>query len=162
MLVEVLVASIVSLVIGFLIYTVFLMYSNQSNQSISAFLMQQQYDNVSHQLARDVRKASFVLESGETPSAHGAGYDTVSSIVLADNSGIIVAQYAISGSQFLEGTQQSPYQAGGGTIQLVPGGSRFIVAPQRKQVEILLALSRKMGTRTYTVSPRKDVFLCRN
>ena len=162
MLVEALVASIVSTVVGFLIYTVFLMYNNQSNESISAFLMQQQYDNVSHQIARDVRRASFVLIPGETPTAHGAGYDTVASIFLSDNAGSGITRYTISGTQILEGNAQTAYQAGGGTIQLVGNISRFIVDPQRKQLEIQLALCKNMGSKTYTISPREDLFICRN
>jgi Tfp pilus assembly protein PilW len=71
-LVEVLVSSMVSMVLGGVIYTVFFMYNNQASSTISSFLMQQQYDNVSRQIAQDVHRASFVLGSGETPTSFSA------------------------------------------------------------------------------------------
>ncbi|MBN2035124.1 MAG: prepilin-type N-terminal cleavage/methylation domain-containing protein [Chitinispirillaceae bacterium] len=161
-LVEMLVSSAVSTVIGGVIYTIFLMYSNQSSSTISSLVMQQQYDNVSHQIARDVRRASFVLETGETPASYSAGFDTVTSIIMLDQNGVVFAQYVLSGSQLLEGDQQQPYEAGGGTVNVVSGASSFVLDPQRRSLTVNLSLSKNDFSQTHTISARKDVFLCRN
>jgi Tfp pilus assembly protein PilW len=161
-LVEVLVSSMVSMVLGGVIYTVFFMYNNQASSTISSFLMQQQYDNVSRQIAQDVHRASFVLGSGETPTSFSAGFDTVTSIAMCNSNGVVFAQYAINGSQLTEGSQQTPYQAGGSAIRVVTGASKFILDPQRRSVSINLSLCKSdLGT-THAISARRDVFQCRN
>jgi Tfp pilus assembly protein PilW len=161
-LVEMLVSSAVSTVLGGVIYTIFFMYSNQSSSTISSLIMQQQYDNVSRQIARDVRQASFVLEATETPTSYPAGPRTANSIIMVDQNGTVFAQYVISGSQLLEGAQQQPYQAGGGTVNVVSGASSFVLDPQRRSLTVNLSLSKTDLTQTHTISARRDVFLCRN
>lgn len=160
-LVEMLVSSAVSTVIGGVIYTVFFMYNNQARTSVSSLLMQQQYDNVSRQIALDIRRASFVVGPGETPDAFSSGADTVSSIVMYDANGVIIAQYAIAQNELTEGAQQTPFNTGGGSITLVAGASNFILDPQRKIVCINLSLQKNDIGATHTISARRDVFQCR-
>ena len=161
-LVEMLVSSAVSTVIGGVIYTVFFMYNNQASTSVSSLLMQQQYDNISRQIATNIRRASYVLGPGETPTSFSAGPDTVSSIVMCDPNGTVIAQYAISETNLTEGSQQTPFQSGGGTVNVVPGASNFILDAQRRAVSINLSLFKNDLKSTHTISARKDVFQCRN
>jgi Tfp pilus assembly protein PilW len=161
-LVEMLVSSTVSMVIGGVIYTVFSMYSSQAGSSVSMLLMQQQYDNVSRQISQDIRRASYVLGPGETPSSFSAGSITVSSIAMCNSNGVVFAQYAISGAQLTEGLQQVPFQAGGSTVKVVAGASNFILDPQRRSVSINLSLLKNDLNTTHTISARRDVFQCRN
>lgn len=161
-LVEMLVSSVVSMIIGGVIYTIFFMYSNQAGASVSTLLMQQQYDNVSRQISQDIRRASFVLGPGEAPSSFSAGFDTVTSIVMCNSDGVVIAQYAISGTQLTEGSQQVPFQAGGSMVKIVSGASNFILGPQRRSVSINLSLFKDDRNTTHTIAARKDVFQCRN
>jgi hypothetical protein len=123
--------------------------------------MQQQYENVAHQVARDVRKASYVLKVAETPQAHGAGYDTVSSIMVWESAGPFT-QYSIKSGRLYEGTQEVAYEAGGGPVTLNTGSSCFILDPQRKKVRIRLSLQRADRSKTYSLTPREDLMVCRN
>jgi Tfp pilus assembly protein PilW len=161
-LVEMLVSSVVSMVIGGVIYTVFFMYSNQAGASVSQLLMQQQYDNVSRQISQDIRRASYVLGPGETPTSFSAGSDTVTSIAMCNSDGVVFAQYSICGTQLTEGSQQIPFQAGGSTVKVVTGASNFILGPQRRSVSINLSLFKNDLRTTHTISARRDVFQCRN
>lgn len=161
-LVELLVASVVSLVIGGVMYAIFFMYSNQSGSTISSLLLQQQYDNVSQQIGRDVRKSVYVLPEGETPATRGAGYDSVASICLWDASGAVLAHYKIDNGLLLEGSGQTPFTAGGGQVHLDSDDSYFIVTPQRNGIGLNLVLSKTSGRAVQNLSARKDVFLCRN
>ncbi len=92
-LVEVVIVSALSLVVGGALFSTFFMYTSQSSQSISSLVVQQEYDNVLRQIGRDVRRASFVLKEGETPATHGSASDTVKTIVLWDASGAVFAKY---------------------------------------------------------------------
>jgi prepilin-type N-terminal cleavage/methylation domain-containing protein len=161
-LVEMLVSSVISMIIGGVIYTIFFMYSNQAGASVSQLLMQQQYDNVSRQISQDIRRASYVLGPGETPTSFSAGSDTVTSIAMCNSDGVVFAQYSISGTQLTEGSQQIPFQAGGSTVKVVTGASNFILGPQRRSVSINLSLFKNDLRTTHTISARRDVFQCRN
>jgi prepilin-type N-terminal cleavage/methylation domain-containing protein len=161
-LVEMLVSSVISMIIGGVIYTIFFMYSNQAGASVSMLLMQQQYDNVSRQISQDIRRASYVLGPGETSGSFSAGFDTVTSIVMCDRNGVVIAQYAINAAQLTEGSQQVPFQAGGSTVKIVDGASNFILGPQRRSVTINLSLLKRDHSATHTIAARKDVFQCRN
>jgi Tfp pilus assembly protein PilW len=161
-LVEMLVSSAVSTVIGGVIYTVFFMYNNQASASVSSLLMQQQYDNVSRQIAQDIRRAAFVVGPGETPTAFAAGSITVTSIAIYNTGNAVIAQYAIDGSNLTEGAGQTPFQAGGSTIKVVPGASNFVLDPQRRSVSINLSLFKNDRGTTHSISARRDVFQCRN
>ena len=161
-LVESIVTSILAVIIGFIIYTVAIVYMNESGTSISRFMMQQQYDNVASQIARDVHRASFVLAEGETPAAHGAGNDTVASVRLFDRSDHEFARYSIVNSMLYEGVQPRQYCAGGGTVQVVGSSSFFVVGPQRKTLRLAMSICRTERNKQYTLSLRKAVFLCRN
>ncbi|MBN1129714.1 MAG: prepilin-type N-terminal cleavage/methylation domain-containing protein [Chitinispirillaceae bacterium] len=161
-LVEMIVSSAVSLVLGGVIYTLFMMYSNQSTISISSLLMHQQYDNVARQMSKDVRMASFVLGPGETPHAFAAGPDTVKTITMCNGDGTVLAQYAISGTNLTEGPHQAAFQSGGNVVTVVSGVSNFILDPQRRSVAIHLTLTRNDLSTAYAISARKDLFQCRN
>lgn len=161
-LVEVIVASVLSVVIGFVIFTVLGMFGNESGQSISSFMMNQQYDNVAQQIARDARRASFVLGEGESPSLHGAGHDTVTSIIMCDAAGSVLAQYKIVNGVLIEGAANEAYQAGGGAVRVVAADSYFVIAPQRKNVGLHLSLCRIDRNTQRCIAARKDVFICRN
>jgi prepilin-type N-terminal cleavage/methylation domain-containing protein len=161
-LVEMIVVSALFAILGGAAYSALHMYSSSSGDSISGFLMQQQYDNVARQIAKDVRRASYVLGPSETPASHSEGFDTVCSITLWNNAGQVFAQYAISGNLLLEGSSQVSYQAGGRMVRLVATNSFFIIDPQRKRVSVHLALCTLDSKITHILSTRKDVFLCRN
>lgn len=161
-LVEVIVASVLSVAIGVIIFSVLGVFSNESGQSISSFMMNQQYDNVAQQIARDARRASFVFTDGETPVLHGVGYDTVTSIIMCDASGGAFAQYKIVNDILVEGAGNTAYQAGGGSVRVVPATSYFVIAPQRKNVGLHLSLCRNDRKTLRSISARKDVFICRN
>jgi Tfp pilus assembly protein PilW len=161
-LVEMLVSSAVSTIIGGVIYTVFFMYNNQASASVSSLLMQQQYDNVSRQIAQDIRRAAFVVGPGETPASFAAGAITVTSIAIYNANNAVLAQYAIDGGNLTEGAGQVPFQAGGGTLKVVPGASNFVLDPQRRSVSVNLSLCKSENATTHTISARRDVFQCRN
>jgi Tfp pilus assembly protein PilW len=161
-LVEMLVSSMVSIVIGGVVYTVFSMYNNQAGASVSALLMQQQYDNVSRQIAKDIRRAAFVVGPNETPASFIAQPVTVTSIYLYNTNNTVIAQYAIGGSQLTEGANHAPFQAGGGTLNVLPGVSNFILDAERRSVSLQLSLSRNSSNAQYAIKARKDVFQCRN
>jgi prepilin-type N-terminal cleavage/methylation domain-containing protein len=160
-LVETIVASVVSLVVGGAMFSLLFMYSNRSNESISSFLLQQQYENVSQQIGRDVRRASLVLKEGETPSQHGSGFDTVTTIVLWNATGAIFAKYKIDGTTLNEGVDEKPYQVGSGSVK-INGYSYFVISPQRKNVNINLSLSKTNRGTLVSSLPRMDILLCRN
>jgi prepilin-type N-terminal cleavage/methylation domain-containing protein len=160
-LIEVMVTSVIASIFGLIIYSVFLIYNNSSRISISFFFLQQQYENVAHQIARDVRKASFVLKMTETPTQRGAGYDTVSSIVLWQGPGPF-SQYTLSSGKLLEGGRQVEYSAGGSSVAVNSDSSYFIMDPQRKKVTIHLSLKMVNLKTTYTLSPREEIIVCRN
>jgi type II secretory pathway pseudopilin PulG len=161
-LVEMLVSSMVSIVIGGVAYTVFSMYNNQAGASVSTLLMQQQYDNVSRQIARDIRRAAFVVGPGETPAAFNAQPVTVTSIFLYASDNTVLAQYAIGGNQLTEGANHAPFQAGGSTVRIAAGASNFILDADRKSVRINLSLLKNDHAAAHTIAARKDVFQCRN
>jgi hypothetical protein len=161
-LVEVLVASILSVVVGYIIFTILGMFSNESGQSISSFMMNQQYDNVAQQIARDARRASFVFTDGETALLHGAGSDTVTSIIMCDAAGLALAQYKIVDGILVEGVHADAYEAGGNAVRVVPGSSYFVLGPQRKNVALHLSLCKTDRKTHRSISARKDVFICRN
>jgi hypothetical protein len=161
-LVEMLVSSAVSTILGGVIYTVFFMYNNQASSSVSSLLMQQQYDNVSRQIAQDIRRAAFVVGPGETPTSFTAGFDTVTSILMYSAIGAVIAQYAIGEIELTEGAAQTPFQAGGSTVKVVAGASNFILDPQRRSVSINLSLFKNDRGATHSISARRDVFQCRN
>jgi hypothetical protein len=161
-LVESLVASILALIIGFVIYTVAFFYTNESSSSISRFMMQQQFDNVALQVASDVHRASFVVAEGETPVAHGVGFDSVASIQLFDQAGRMFGQYSIVNGVLYEGIQQKQYCAGGIAIHVVDANSFFIIHPQRKTLTLQLSICKTERNNLHTLSLRRVVFLCRN
>lgn len=161
-LVESLVTVAISMIICGVINTMFSMYSSQTNDSIASLFMHQQYDNVAHQIASNVHRASFVLAEGESPAGHGSGYDTVSSIFLTNRAGTVLTRYTFNGGDLLEGTQQTQYSAGGTMVKVAAGASRFIIDPQRRQVQIEIVMNRVVSGKSYASSLRKDVFLCRN
>jgi prepilin-type N-terminal cleavage/methylation domain-containing protein len=160
-LIEVMVTSIVATLFGLIIYSVFLIYNNMSRISISFFFLQQQYENVAHQIARDVRKASFVLKMAETPTQRGAGGDTVTSVVLWQGSGPF-SQYSIKSGKLLEGGREVDYGAGGGTVMVNADSSYFILDPQRKKMKMHLSLQKVDLKTTYALSPRNEIVVCRN
>jgi Tfp pilus assembly protein PilE len=160
-LIELMVTSTIAMIMGLIVFSVFLMYNNTSRVSISFFLMQQQYENIAHQIARDVRRASHVLKVAETPRVHGTGYDTVCSIMVWENSGPFT-QYTIKSGQLYEGTEEILYEAGGGTVKLNIEGSYFILDPQRKKLKLHLSLRKAERNTTYALSPREDLIVCRN
>jgi hypothetical protein len=160
--VESIVASILSLIIGFVIYTVAFFYTNESSSSVSRFMMQQQFDNVAMQISSAVHRASFVVAEGETPVAHGVGFDSVASIQLFNLSGQLFGQYSIINGRLYEGIQQKQYRAGGSAINVVSANSFFIVYPQRKAVALHLSICMTERKNIHTLSLRKAVFLCRN
>ncbi|MBN2035744.1 MAG: prepilin-type N-terminal cleavage/methylation domain-containing protein [Chitinispirillaceae bacterium] len=161
-LVESLVALALSAILGFVIYTVAFAYTNETSASISRFMMQQQYDNVAARISRDVRCASFVVAQGETPVSHGIGFDSVPLVRLFDWTGQAVTQYAIVNGLLYEGIPQKQYSAGGAPVQLADAGSFFIVTPQRKKLGIHLSICKTERSNTYTLSPRRAMFVCRN
>jgi prepilin-type N-terminal cleavage/methylation domain-containing protein len=161
-LVEMLVSSMVSVVIGGVVYTIFFMYNNQAGASVSTLLMQQQYDNVSRQIAKDIHRAAFVVGPGETPATFIAQPVTVTSIFLYNSDNTVIAQYDIDNNQLTEGANHTPFQAGGGTVNVVPGVSNFVLDDQRRSVSIQLSLSRNALNAQHTIKARKDVFQCRN
>jgi prepilin-type N-terminal cleavage/methylation domain-containing protein len=161
-LVESLVALILSAILGFVIYTVAFAYTNETNASISRFMMQQQYDNIAARISSDVRYASFVVAEGETPDAHGIGFDSVPSVRFFDWAGQAVTQYSILDGLLYEGIPQKQYSAGGAPVQLQSGSSFFIVTPQRKKLGMQLSICKKERNNLHTLSPRKAVFVCRN
>ncbi|MBN1128172.1 MAG: hypothetical protein JXA71_04265 [Chitinispirillaceae bacterium] len=161
-LVESIVTLILSLIIAFVIYTVAFVYTNESSTSLSRFMMQQQYDNVASQIAAAVRRASFAGAEGETPAAHGAGFDSVTSIRLFDLSGQVFAQYSLRNGFLYEGLQQKQYSAGGSVVNIAGDNSFFIVSPQRKSITLHLSICKTERNKVYTLSLRKAVFVCRN
>jgi hypothetical protein len=161
-LVESLVTSILAVIIGFVIYTVAFVYTNESSSSISRFMMQQQYDNVAAQIASDVHRASFVTAEGETPTSHGVGFDSVASIHLFNGVGQLFARYSILNDIIYEGITPRPYNAGGGVIQVIGENSFFIIGPQRKTLTLHFSLSTSERNNTHTLSLRRATFLCRN
>lgn len=160
-LIEVMVTLVIATIFGFIVFSVFLIYNNTSRISISFFLLQQEYENITHQIAQDVRKASFVLAIPETPRLRGGGYDTVNSIMLWEAASPFT-QYTIKSGNLLEGTKQTTYKAGGGPVTLCSDKSYFILDPQRKKVKIYLSLNRIYLGKTYSLSPRGELIVCRN
>lgn len=161
-LVEALVTGVLATILGFVVYTVAFVYTNESSTSISRFMMQQQFDNVAAQIASDTRLASYVVAEGETPFAHGIGSDSVASVQFFNVSGQTFAHYSIVNGTLYEGIPQRPYSAGGGAVNLIGESSFFIVAPQRKAVTLHFLLCKNEGSRRYILSTRKAVFSCRN
>jgi hypothetical protein len=143
------------------VYSIFLMYNNTSRISINFFFLQQQYENIARYMSRDVRKASFVLAAAETPAAHGAGYDTVRSIMLWQAAGPFT-QYIIRSGRLLEGTGEMAYTTGDGVVELATEGSYFVLDPQRKKVRLHLALRKNQWNTMYSLSPREEMIVCRN
>lgn len=161
-LVELIVASVISVVIGYIIFTVLGMFGNESGQSISSFMMNQQYDNVAQQIARNARRATFIFTEGETTLIHGTNYDTVASVIMCDATGLALAQYKIVGGILVEGAGNTAYQAGGNAVRVVSGSSYFVLGPQRKNVALHLSLCKNDRNVLRSIAARKDVFLCRN
>lgn len=161
-LVEAIVAAAISVVIGFVIFTVLGIFSNQSGQSVSSFMMNQQYDNVASQIARDARRASFIFTDGENPAAYGSGFDTVRSVLMCDAAGNVLAQYKIVDGVLVEGAAQTAYAAGSSAVRVVSASSYFILSPQRKRMAIHLSLCRTDRQTLRSIAARKDVFICRN
>jgi type II secretory pathway pseudopilin PulG len=165
-LVEALVAGMVMVVIAGVIFTVFVMHHVQLRESSIQSAMQRQYENVSAQIARAVRAGRRALKPGESyvDDLVPFGEDSLAkSFLLYDATGTPFAGYSVATDTLREWNNGwQAYEAGGGPVLVTSAASSFVLPTYRNKVALLLTVRTVDRDSTYTLSVRRDAFVCRN
>lgn len=166
-LVEMLAAGILSMIVAGAFFSIYHMYSNELKETGAYFTMQQQYENVSEQIALCVRSSHIILPSDrEFHDTCDALIDTVPSVVLYSDSGDTIGGYMVGDDGFMEFDTVSnhwiPFEAGNGTVRTDSTRSWFVLPGCKDRMEVHLTLQYTEYDTTFYLPPRKDAFACRN
>jgi prepilin-type N-terminal cleavage/methylation domain-containing protein len=152
-LVEVLTVAIIGSILAVIFLTFIRMHNEALNEGVAKGRMMTQSDQVSSQLARKVRSASFV-------TAVSGGKQ----VELYNKTSTPVAAYLINGSILMEGPNVNSLhimKVGGDTV-FVDQGSTFSVSTDSKAVTLNLTYSMLYRNKKYLLPVKKDMYRCRN
>lgn len=166
-LIELLVAGVLSVIIGGVFYVLYSLYSNEVKENNAYFAMQQQYENLSEQIAFDTRVAHKILPEEYTPhDTCDTLYDTIQSVFLYSIALECMGGYRIEGDVFEEyettREQWIPFEAGNGIVRVDPARSWFVLPGCKNEISLHLTLAFTAHDTTFYLLPRRDQFVCRN
>jgi hypothetical protein len=166
-LVEMLAAGIISTIVAGAFFSIYHMYSSELKETSAYFSMQQQYENVSEQIASCVRAAHNILPMDETyHDTCDTLIDTASSVLFYSGNGRIIGGFMSGGVEFMEYDTISddwiPFVAGNGTVRIDTTRSWFVLPGCRDRMALHLTLQYDKYDTIFYLPPRKDEFICRN
>jgi hypothetical protein len=162
-LVEALVASSLSIIIGSILYTI-LQMSNQlvGNGGLNT-KVQMQYGIVVMQIGKSVRGANKVIENQTWPPASNAPALSTQTIYLFSTTGVQTGGYRINGTtlqELISGTWQN-FVIGSSTVQ-VTAASNFSLSGDKAWVTLGVNVFSTYRALKDTVSSKQEAFECRN
>jgi hypothetical protein len=153
--------AIATILVG-VIFVVFETYSRQVQENLALNRLQRQYDNVADIIGFNVRAASTVVQ-------HGGGSETemVSGVDLLDGEGNLLNSFMILDNALYEydldaAANKLLYVDGTDPVGIDGTQSGFTLTGGNTELELKLVLTSGGSDPEYTLSPRKDVFVCRN
>jgi type II secretory pathway pseudopilin PulG len=168
-LVEALVAGIIMVVLGALVFTVFAMHHGQLRESSVMAKMQRQYENVTVGIGQAVRAASRALKPGEAftdpfdPDLFATD-SLAKRFLVYDAAGTRMGGFSVLGDTLEEWQAGAwrPFEAGGGPVLIDPAASSFVLPKHRNEVQLTVVIRAVEHDSTYRLPPRRDGFACRN
>jgi type II secretory pathway pseudopilin PulG len=166
-LVEALVVGIIGSILAGMFIAFMYVHNDAVNRGVARAILLTQSEIVSSRIAAAVRSADRVFEMTEPWNANPRlAVRNASFIALYDNTGNTIAVFRISqfSNRLYEGagqTSQIVFKTGGDIVTATPGSS-FILSADRRQVTLNLGYMIQYRGKTYTVTSKKDAYLCRN
>jgi prepilin-type N-terminal cleavage/methylation domain-containing protein len=176
-LVEALVASVISLVIATVAFTIFDMHNRELSEGSANMLLQRQYEGIANAISASCRRAFLVLadQDGTWSSPYRPAWPerNTMTILMYDTTAPFPAQiggFRINGnfieewkSEIETAEKWKPFTIGGGdSVHVVPDKSNFGLSNNRDRVTVNLTLTTSYRHKQYTLSSRGDLFRCRN
>jgi len=164
-LVEAIVASAVSVVVGAVMLTILQMNNNGvSNGALNARI-QMQYETVVSQISQNARFANVVLTSSESwpPAANAAAATGISQIDVYNAIGTKTGGYKIVGTALQEyvGATWINFKVGPNAVQ-VTSGSGFSLTADRKWLTLNLSVFSTFLSLKDTALSKREAYICRN
>ena len=166
-LVEALVVGIIGSILAGMFIAFMYVHNDAVNRGVARGTLLTRSEIVSNRIAAAVRSASRVFEINEPWNANPQlTVRNASFIALYDNTGNTIAVFSISPSsqRLSEGASRdslTAFKTGGDIVTTTPGSS-FILSADRRQVTLDLGYMIHYRGKTYTVTSKKDAYLCRN
>lgn len=164
-------AVVTMIILGILaggLLTILGLNATETNEGIANSRVQMQYENFVEELARDVRRGSYVLDAGESfdSAATYAANPLSTDILIYTIDGIILAGYRIPVDGILEERdsttgQYSDYMSGNKAIE-VTANSHFRLPGGRKGVEARIHARYTYKTVSDSLVANINYMRCRN
>ncbi len=164
-------AVVTMIILGILaggLLTILGLNATETSEGIANSRIQMQYENFVEELARDVRRAAYVLDASENfdSAATLPANNSTKDIRIYTPSGIILAGYRIAAGGILEERDSasgnySPYMSGNKAIE-VTANSHFRLPGGRQGVEARIHTKYKYKTIADSLVANVNYIRCRN